>query len=255
MGIFIKDKKIEAAPRTAGSVAGEEFLTSKLGQAPDMPQQGIAGLTPMQQLIQSRLGSMLSNVEEGGTAASDYYRNLLSDDYDVTQDPRYLAAKDVADVQGRTAANAAARKAEGAGMLQSAGPGGASQHIFDAYQDSATSPLLGVMSQLLSNRESLQAGAAEGVGRTAGQQLQNVAAVGGISDQARAIEQAGNDALFQYAMQTVLFPYQQQANIASSLMNFKPDTFTTGGGLTDLGFATNATIEGAKAAATAAAGA
>lgn len=232
-GSQTEDKKVEPLPRTPGSIAGERKLLELGTQpAPTLPTQGIAELTPIQKLIQSRLSGALSGIEGASQQATDYYSDLLSKDYDVTQDPRYLAAQREAGIEGRRAVTAANRGSERQGML---GSSGARQKALEEFQASSTSPLLNVLAQLLTERERLKAGAAQGITGAAGQKVQSLAAVGGIADEARAVEQAGDDAVFRQALANILFPYQYQAGIATSLMNFQPGLAVTGGGLSDTG--------------------
>jgi len=250
MSIFTEDQKIKQIPRTEGSLTGEKILTQIAGQTPNVPLQGTAELTPIQMAIQGMLSGTLDRVAEGSTAAQDYYKGVLNSDASLEDDPRYQTLMQQSDILTRQASTEAKRGSERMGMLDSSG-GAESQ--MTAIQK-AQSPILQAIGNLLTQKEGERMNAAEGVGRAGSQEVSNVAAVGGIAEQQRSIEQLQADALYNQVLMQMMFPYQYQAGIANSLMNYSPDYAVTGGGLTDLGFYTQVTSQAASQAAGQAAG-
>ena len=59
----------------------------------------------------------------------------------------------------------------------------------------------------------------------------------------RELEQQRNTAVYNALLQELLFPYEQALNIATALLGHSPTMVTTGGGLTDLGFAASTLSE------------
>jgi len=243
--LFTKDQEIEIIPQSEASKTGQAYLEQQLGSTPDVPQQGVAGLTPIQMAIQGMLPGTLDRVAEGSTAAQDYYKGILNSDASLEDDPRYQTLMQQSDILTRKASTEAKRGSERYGMLDSSG-GAESQ--MTAIQK-AQSPILQAIGSLLTQKEGEKMNAAEGVGRAGSQEIGNVAAVGGIAEAARSIEQQQADALYQQVMMQMMFPYQYQTNIANSLLNYSPDYAVTGGGMTDLGFMVNAGAQAAGAAA------
>jgi hypothetical protein len=228
MGLFTKDKKVEYSP---GYLQGQEYLTNLLQQTPSLPQQQVAGLTPVQQLIMSMLPGMLQGSGEAQQTVSNYYRGLISDKYDVFEDPRYEALRQESERLTRAGQTSLRRGAERSGQLDST-PAKAGEAQFLAQSGSE---LLKNLGALLTNREQQRLTAASGLQSATSQGIQNAAAVGGIADWQRVIEQQQNDAMYQWALMTAMFPYQYQTGLAQSLMNAPGAVQVTGGGLTGFG--------------------
>jgi hypothetical protein len=235
MGFFTEDTEIEMIPRTEGSLAGEKRLMELIGRSPNVPLQGTAGLSPVQMAIQQLLGPLLGKVTEGGSAAQDYYKKILGDNYDLESDPRYQTLMQQAGVLTKMASTQSKRGAERQGMLDSSG----AKELEMTEMQKAHSPILQAIGDLLTRKESERMTAAGGIGRAGAQEVSNIAAVGGIADIERSIEQMQADALYNQALMQILFPYQYQANLANALMNYQAPYAVTGGGLTDFGMATS----------------
>lgn len=232
MSWFTKEQKIKPIPRTEGSLYGEKLLTDIAGRTPNVPLREIAGLTPVQRIIQGMLGDTLGRVTEGSTEAHDYYKDILGSEYDLESDPRYKTLMQQSDILTRKASTQARRGSERRGMLDSS-----AADVFEGSEiQKAQSPILQAIGDLLTRKEGERMGAAEGIGRAGAQELRNIAAVGGMADLGRSIEQMQADALYNQVLMQMMFPYQYQANLAGSLMNYRPDYAVTGGGLSDLGF-------------------
>ena len=246
MSFFTKDQKIKLIPRTEGSKAGENLLMDIAGTTPNIPQAGVAGLTPMQKIIQQSLPGLMDRISEGGTAAGDYYKGVLGKDFDLESDPRYQTLMQQSGVLTKQASTQARRGSERMGMLDSS-----PANEFEGSEiQKAQSPILQAIGSLLNQKEAERMNAAQGIGRAGAQEVGNVAAVGGIAETARSVEQQRADALYNQLMQQILFPFQYQASLANSLMNFKPDYAVTGGGMTDLGFMLQVGKDAAAAVAT-----
>lgn len=233
MGLFTEDTKIKQVPRTEGSIAGEEKLTDLIGSTPNIPTQDVAGLTPMQMAIQQGLPDMYGRITEGSKDAQDYYKSILGDNFDLESDPRYQTLMQQSGILTKQASTQAKRGAERMGMLDSSN----AKDLEMTEIQKAQSPILMAIESLLGRKENERMMAAEGVGRAGAQEVGSIAAVGGIADLERIIEQMQADSLYNQALQQILFPFQYQANLANSLMNYKPDYAVEGGGLSDFGYA------------------
>jgi hypothetical protein len=232
MGLFTEDTKIKPIPRTEGSKEGEAYLQQLIGQSINAPLQGTAGLTPVQMAIQQTLPLLLSRINQSGELATDEYKKTLSGDYDPRTSPYYEGLRQEADRLKTAGTTQLRQRAELGGMLQST-PAIAQEANFVNQADSLLLKELGRLTESERGRKML---AAEGVQGAESRNLANVAAVGGIAEAARSIEQQQADALYNQALMAILAPYQYQANIANSLMNYKQDYYVAGGGLSDLGF-------------------
>lgn len=245
MGLFTEEKKAKPLPRTAGSLAGEKFLTEQIGETPDAPLRETAGLTPVQLAIQQSLPGLLSRTGESGELATEEFRRTLTDEYDPRTSPYYEGLRQEAERLKTAGTTQLRRRAELGGNL-SASLAGSQEASFIAESDSA---LLKELGRLLETDRGRKLLAAEGIQGAEARNIANVAAVGGIAEVERNIEQQRSDALYSQALQMFMLPFQQQAQIASQLMNFKQDFIVTGGGMTDLGFALNVGGQAAGAAA------
>ena len=231
MGIFTKDQEIEKIPQSEASRTGQKYLEKLLASDPNVPTQGVAGLTPIQLLIQKMLPGYLDKVNQAGDLASGEYRDILSDKYDPRTSPYYEGFRQEAERLQTEGVTGLRQRAELGGMAKSSNAA-VSEGSFINQSNSA---LLTELGRLLETERGRKLLAAEGIQGAESRRLGNVAAVGGIAEEARSIEQQRADALYNQALMQMMFPYQYQANIANSLLNYKPDYTVMGGGLTELG--------------------
>jgi len=233
MALFTEDTKVKLAPRTQESITGGNILTDiATGGAPTIPQQGVAELTPVQMLIQQELGPLLERLNAGGQLATNEYTKTLTDQYDPRTSPYYEGLRSEAERLTNQGVTRLRQRAELGGNLQST-PAAAQEGEF---VNQANSALLTELGKLYESERNRKTTAAEGIQRAGAQETSNIAAVGGIAETARTVEQQRADALYNQIIQQILFPYQYQAQLASTLLNYSPNTVTTGGGLSDLGF-------------------
>lgn len=240
MGLFTEDVKTKIRPEV---LYGAQTLQNLAGQTPAIPQQGVAELTPMQMLIQSQLPALFGNINQGGQQAMDYYGDVLSGDYDPRTSPYYEGLRQESERLQGQGVTSLRQRAEMGGMLQSSNA--AAQE--GQFINQSNAALLRELGGLYETERGRQGQAAEGIQRAGGQQVQNIAAVGGVADQQRIIEQAQQDALYQQLIMQILFPYQYQAQLAQALMGMPGGVQVTGGGLTDLsqGLILGGTVAGA----------
>jgi len=234
MGIFTEDPKLEIIPQSKASKTGQAYLQELLGTTPNVPTHGVAELTPIQMLIQKMLPGYLDKVNQAGDLASGEYSDILSDKYDPRTSPYYEGLRQEAERLQTEGVTGLRQRAELGGMAKSSNAA-VSEGSFINQSNSALLTELGRLMETERGRKLL---AAEGIQGAEAKRLGNVAAVGGIAEEARSIEQQRADALYNQALMQMMFPYQYQANIANSLLNYKPDYAVTGGGMTDLGFGT-----------------
>lgn len=232
--LFTEPTKIELGPQSEASKAGQAYLTKLIGTAPNVALQGTAGLTPVQMAIQQSLSGLLAKSGQAGDLASKEYSSILEGDYDPRTSPYYEGLRQEAERLKKEGVTGLRQRAELGGMLGSS-TGAVAEGSFVSEANSALLKELGRLMETERGRKLL---AAEGIQGAEAQRLGNIAAVGGIADIERDIEQQRADALYEQAMQQMLFPYQYQANIANSLLGYSPETVITGGGLSDFGYMT-----------------
>jgi hypothetical protein len=243
MGLFTEDPKLEIIPQTKASKTGQDYLRTLLKTQPTVPTQGIAELTPLQQMIQQMLPGYLDKVNQAGDLASGEYSDILSGEYDPRTSPYYEGLRQEAERLQAEGVTGLRQRAELGGMMK-----GSNAAVAEgSFINQSNSALLTELGRLLETERGRKLLAAEGIQGAESQRLRNVAAVGGIAEEARSIEQQRADALYNQALMQMLFPYQYQANIANSLLNYKQDYAVTGGGMTDLGFGLSTAAQAAGA--------
>lgn len=248
MSLFTKDEKLKVVPRTEESIFGGQFNIDLLKEGPPtIPTQEIAGLTPIQKLIQDQLAGTLKSTGESTALAKGEMTKTLTDQYDPRTSDLYRGLREESERLKTEGLTDVRQRAELGGMLQSTPAVAAEQSLIN-IADSNLLQQLGLLTEKERDRKVDAARDIQGVDAAG---ISNVAAIGGVADQQRAVEQARNDALYNAAIQQVLFPYTNMSNIASSLLNVQDQAFMTGGGMTDLGFglATGASALGAYAGA------
>lgn len=233
MGLFTEDTKIELASRTKGSLAGEEYLRKLLVDAGIMPKAGVAEMTPIQSLVQEELGPLLQNIQEGGRLAGEQYRKTLAGDYDPRTSPYYEGLRGEAEYLKRKGTTALRREHELGGTLMDTNAMG----VRGEFINRADSALLQELGRLYESERDRTERAAQGIQDVGVRQAGSMAAVGGIAETQRSIEQQRRDALYEQAKLQLLMKYKWQSDIASMLMNYSPDVVITGGGLSDFGYA------------------
>jgi hypothetical protein len=240
MSALVTEQKMELAPQSEASKAGEALLRQILGSTTTIPTQGTAGLSPIQQLIQQYMPGMLGNINAAGNQATNQYANVLTGDYNPATDPLYQTTKEQAQRSQKEGVTALRRQAEAGGMLGSSNAAG----VEAGFRQQSNSALLQQLNQLLENQKNMKLQAAQALPAAEAQKIGNVASAYEISDIQRQIEQQQADAIFQQAMLQALFPYTYQANLMNTLMNYSPGIAVTGGEPTDLGFQLNVASEG-----------
>ena len=239
--IFTKKEKLKVVPRTEESKAGGAYLMDTLKSGtPDIPVQGVAGLTAIQQLIQEQLGPMLSQAGESTALARKTYSDILNNTEDITESKEYRGLQTESERLKKKGITDVKHSANRMGMFGSS-PQFAGEGDVAAQYDSNLMTILGQMENREKDRKVEAAGNLQ---RTDAQSISNAAAIGGLADQARQVEQMKSDALYSAALTQVMFPYTQMSKIASALLNVKNDAYMTGGGLTDLGFGVSALSSG-----------
>ena len=229
--LFSKSEKVKMAPQTTESKIGSQKIQSLLGQTPNLPTQDIAGLSSMEQLIQKYLPQYFANINAGGDLAQGEYTKILTDQYNPADSPYYEGLRGEAARLKAKGITSLRQRANLGGMLDSTNAIGQEGD----FANQSDSSLLHVLGQLFENERGRKLNAAQGIQTSQSQNLSNVAAVGQMAGAEREIEQARNNALYQQAIETILFPYKYQASLANALLNYSPGMIATGGGANDLG--------------------
>jgi len=239
MGIFTEKKKVKLAPRAGESIAGGDWLNNFLkswGQAgaePEVPVAGTAELTPMQQLIQGDLGNVYAGANENTALAEQEYRDILGEKYNPYEGDYFKGFRELQESLGQQDITGIRQGANLGGMLKST-PRGA---LESKSRQQTSSNIKTELGRLLLEEQARRERAAGGLQTASANKIATAANISAIAEQKRLIEQQKQDNIYNAALQSFLLPYQTQANIALAMMGYSPGTITTGGGLTDLGFA------------------
>jgi len=235
MGLFTKSKKLKfkLIPSTPEQTAARNWLQDLYQQDFQAPLQGVAGLTPTEQNIQDDVSRFLTESGRDYSAASNYYRDVLSGGYDPRTSPAYEGFRQEANALRARSQQEIARAAQKAGMSRST-PVTGIQGRTGAEYDSA---ILRALGDLYERERDRQTGAAAALPALRSQEINTMSQSAALAAEERAVEQNRLNALYEQAMHNLLAPYTYQANIASSLLNEQRYTgYTTGGGMTDFGF-------------------
>lgn len=238
MAIFTKDQKVKRLAPTKGQQVGIDKLTD-IVSAPDptLPTLGTAELSPVQQEVQRMLGGSAQSIEEAAILATSRFRDILNDQSDPLSSQGFESFRRLKEDQktGQITANRQAAQF-GRGSTRSTpalGVESDTRRQFDLEtSDEAT--------RLIERQQDRKDNAAVGIQAAVAEGVRGLSEVTAAADIERQIESQRATALYQQALAQIMFPYDKVAGIAESLMNRRPDTVVTGGGLTDLGFVVSA---------------
>ncbi len=229
MGLFTKKVKIKD-PFKSQKTTAVNYLTNLLSQGtPDIPQQQVAGMTGVQSDLLSSLGDYANDINSNYGQATGYYKDVLSGNYDPRNSDYYKGLRNEAAQLKADSGTAIKRNASAGGMLSSS----PTSALIGSNERQINNQLLTLLGGMYENERSRMGQAAQGLQQADSQRIQNVGQTMQVADVERQIEQQRNDALYNQALQTVMFPYQYQANIASAIFGAS-QPIVTGGGASDL---------------------
>jgi hypothetical protein len=236
MGLFTKEKKAKVLPPppvvTAARGDLKRFIEERpLGTDPGLPTRQITGQTPLQEELVRLAGEQVTGGDFG--IAQDVFREAATKGTDVATSPEFEGLRREIDRLSTQARTGIRQRAELGGQLIStptAGQEAETQQQFDTF-------LLQEFARLQRQAEQDKLAAAAGLSDLGTERLGQITQAGRIADQERAIEQARNDAIYDQALRTALFPYQEQLQLLQVALSQRDDFMIKGGGLTDLGFA------------------
>ena len=231
MKLFTKSEKIKVAPQTEESKVGSAWLQDLLKQDIKHPVQQIAGMTGTEQGIQDTLAGNVGTMNDSYNLAMQELMKTLQGGYDPATSDYYQGFRNEANAMKDDQASSIRRRSQLGGMLAST-PSAGIEAENNRRVDNLTLQELG---KLTENERNRTTNAALGVGQVSGQQMNNLQGAESLAAVPRAITQAEYDAMYTANMNDLLAPYQLQAPIASNLLNYKRDSYMTGGGLNDLG--------------------
>jgi hypothetical protein len=248
MGLFSKDKsfKFKLIPSAPEQTQARSYLTGLMDNNIQFPTEGIADLTPTEQQIQGQLPSYLDQIASDFDTTRGYYNDVISGEYDPRTSDYYQGYRQEQDMAKEDAIAGVSRLGQKAGMARSTPVLGVQAKTGQAY-DAQKLTQLGA---LYENERANMNNAAGSLSNLGGQQLNQVSQVEQLAQVQREQEQMKLSAMYQAVLQTLLAPYQFNAQIAGALLNEQRYMgVETGGGLTDLGFMVNAGASYAKAMA------
>lgn len=212
--------KLKIIPFNQYQTTGADYLKNLLTQGtPDIPVQQIADLTPIQQLIMTKLPEMLEGSDASTLLAKAELEKTLTGDYDPRTGDFYKGLRQEADILGQEGMTEIAQKANLGGMFSSTPRVGAQAKFLANTKNN----LLQQLGLLYENERSRRMDAAKNIQNVDAAQISNVAAVGGLADTERQVEQARSDALYNAAMQQITFPYTYMSDLAKALYGMQND--------------------------------
>jgi len=235
MGLFSKDKKLKfkLIPSTPEQTQARSYLTGLMDQDIQFPTEQVAPLTGTEQQIQEGLPSYLNQIAQDFETSRGYYNDVLSGGYDPATSDFYQGFRAEQDRMKRDAQLNVARAAQKGGMARST-PAVGIQGRVGAQYDAQALQQLGMLYESERDRRTQAAGSLSQLGS---QHIGNLSYAEQLAAVQRQNEQAKLSAFYQAVMQTLLAPYQYNAQIAGALLSEQRYAgYQTGGGLTDLGF-------------------
>lgn len=242
MGLFTEEKKVHI-PSSVGTARGqmEQFIMDRpLGADPGIPTRDIAGLTPLQREFMRMAGGQVTGRDYGILA--DVFRQAAQREIDVATSPQFEGYRRMIEDMKTQQRTGIRQRGELGGQLVST-PTAALESENVRQFDTA---LMQEFARLQQEAQDRKLRAAAGLAELGTRRLGDIAAASQIAEQERSIEQARNDAVYNQAIATILFPYQEQLQLLSTLAG-QPIVTTRGGGLTDLGFIANVGAQAAGA--------
>lgn len=219
----------EQIPLTPEQQQAEDFLVGLLGDVPDIPTRGITGLTDLERESQERLADFSRLGEpETLTKAIDSLNNLLSASPDVRETPGFQAFLEESERLRGLGQSNIARQGQG----RTGGFSLPTARQSAEFDEGVNRNILGELGrrQELNRQFQLQA-IPQALNVASAQRafpLQQLGAVQQLGALPRQIGQLGQDALFNQQLQTVLFPFQSQAPIASNILGRDAFAFQQG---------------------------
>ncbi len=209
---FFEPKTETKVLQTPQEAAARTWLANTLQQGtPTIATAGVAGLAPQEQ----QASQMTS--EYAGTPAEglDYLRSTLGGSSNVMEIPEYRALLDQVFKQGSLEANRLGRS------LQIRGGTSAStgRDMLGRLLGDVQSQALATMAPYAQGLRNEKLTAAEALNRLGEQSILNrlnaLSTSGGVE---RQLDQLRKDAAYNQQMMTTMFPYQQQAGLAQTIL-------------------------------------
>jgi hypothetical protein len=196
--------------RTSEAKTADQYLAALLGKGtPDIPQEQIAGMSDAEKLAQELVGKYGASTPEG----LDTLWGIANGPTDVTQDPTISALMEVIGKRGDQTANRLNRS-----LMLRGGRGGAGRDMLGRVvtdtQNEMMSNLAGYASEA-KNRQMSAAQILNNLGENS--TLNRLNALSTTGSLPRTLQQMQNSAAYNKLMTQIMFPYQQQAQIASAI--------------------------------------
>jgi hypothetical protein len=239
MGLFTSKQKFKfkKIPSTPEQTRSRSYLESLRDNDLTFQPEGVADLTGTEKQIQGYLPSYLTDVSNDYQSGRSYLNDVLSGSYDPRESDYYIGFRNEQETMKADAQNQIRRQAQKAGMARSTPSLGIQSDTGRQYDDQSLRQLGG----LYENERNRMGQAAAGLQQIGAAYGSNVSGAQNIAAVERQQQQAKLSAAYNAAIQTMLAPYQYNAQIASALLNEQRYMgVQSGGGMTDLGFALNA---------------
>lgn len=202
-------------PSTPEQEKARNFNLDLMQRQVNYPLLDIAELTPLQQEIMAGLQNIYGQTQKSSSLAREELTKTLTDQYDPRTSDYYKGLRDEYAEAKKSGQTALRQRANLGGMLYST-PAMAVEAASNRQFDTNLLKELGTMYERERDRRGQAARNIQGI---ESQNISNVAGISQMADQKRQLEQYRNDALYNQAIQNLLFPYQYQSGIAQGLIN------------------------------------
>jgi hypothetical protein len=211
-----KAKVLTEPYAAAGKSWLENFIKSWSTEGvPDIPELQTAEMSPLEKANLGLIGNYAQNGTEGYNLAMGNVKNTLAQNDNPVTDPGYRAYLAEQERLRGGSTSRLLRSAKLGGTVDNSVAQGTLGDQNRAYDSMILDKLNNVRNDLLARKERA-AGMAAGLGQ---EQVGNAVTAMSAADQERQIEQAKNTAKYTKMMTTVMFPYQQWAQIALNAAN------------------------------------
>ena len=239
--------------RTAEAVKADKFLASLLGNTPDFPTENIVGLSENEKIAVEQ-GKAYGTAENEGIAG---LRKITQQPDNILEDPTIKALMAKLNEEGDLSANRLSR-----GLMTRGQTGGVGADALGRHLDATDRNKVAALAPYATQRRQQNISANEVLGRLGdSSQISRLNALTGTGGLERGLTQLQETANYQKYLRQIMFPYEQQANVARTLsgsqrqdVQMNPSDFeaTTGmikiGGRIAAGVATGGASELAYAA-------
>ena len=198
------------------------------GESPDFPLMQTAGLTPGGEMAQQQLPGAVQTGGENYQLATEHYRDILEGGTDPRSGDQFKGLRDEMVMLRDQSAAELRRRGQREGGTTQTSPTMMGQDESNRAWNSKILQLLGMLTERDIDRKTDAAGK---MTRGGGEEVNRLGAASEVAEIGRNVETERNVAIYNQALQELLFPYNQQLSLINSMFSSPaPMLVKTGGG-------------------------